>query len=267
MRNFITLLFLVLSAPLIASPTADEIVHHSNMVTYYQGQDGRAQVRMIITDSQGRERQRQLTILRIDAAKSDAIEENAYLGGQKFYIYFHRPADVSKMAFLVWKHLDQDDDRWLYLPALDLVKRIAASDKRTSFVGSDFFYEDVSGRRIDEDIHELVETTKSYYVIKNSPKDAAAVEFSYYKTFIHKQSFIPVQIEYYDKAGRKYRIAKALSVKNIQGYPTVTKASIENLKTGGKTVMEYSKVEYNIGLDDALFTERYLRKAPRKQLR
>ena len=76
-----------------------------------------------------------------------------------------------------------------------------------------------------------------------------------------------MQIEYYDKAGRKYRIAKALSVKNIQGYPTVTKASIENLKTGGKTVMEYSKVEYNIGLDDALFTERYLRKAPRKQLR
>ncbi|MCF6355003.1 MAG: outer membrane lipoprotein-sorting protein [Candidatus Polarisedimenticolaceae bacterium] len=267
MRNLITLLLFILPASLVAAPTVDEIVHRSNMTTYYQGEDGRAQVKMIITDSQGRERQRQLTILRIDAAKSDAIEGDAYLGGQKFYIYFHRPADVNKMAFLVWKHLDQDDDRWLYLPALDLVKRIAASDKRTSFVGSDFFYEDVSGRRLDEDRHELIETTKSYYVIKNSPKDADAVEFSYYKAFIHKQTFIPVQVEYFDKAGNKYRIAKALGVKNIQGYPTVTKASVENLKTGSKTVMEYSKVEYDIGLDDALFTERYLRKAPRRQLR
>jgi len=259
--------FFILPLTVNASPTVDEIVHRSNMTTYYQGQDGRAQVEMIITDSQGRERQRRLTILRIDEAKSDAIERQAYQGGQKFYVYFHRPADVSKMAFLVWKHRDQDDDRWLYLPALDLVKRIAASDKRTSFVGSDFFYEDVSGRRLDEDAHELVETTKSYYVINNTPKDAAGVEFSNYKMFIHKESFIPVQVEYFDKSGAKYRIAKALGVKTIQGYPTVTKAEIENLKTGSKTVMEYTKVEYDVGLDDALFTERYLRKAPRKELR
>jgi len=263
----IALPLLAASAIATALPTVDEIINHSNMITYYQGQDGRAQIKMSITDSQGRKRQRRLTILRIDDAKSDAVEGQAYLGGQKFYVYFHRPADVSKMAFLVWKHLDQDDDRWLYLPALDLVKRIAASDKRTSFVGSDFFYEDVSGRRLDEDTHELVETTKSYYIINNTPKDAAGVEFSSYKMFIHKKSFIPVQVEYFDKAGVKYRVAKALGVKTIQGYPTVTKAAIENLKTGSKTVMEYTKVEYDIGLNDALFTERYLRKAPRKQLR
>ncbi|MFC1602350.1 outer membrane lipoprotein-sorting protein [Pseudomonadota bacterium] len=259
--------FFALPASVYAEPTVDEIVHRSNMTTYYQGQDGRAQVKMSITDNQGRERKRRLTILRIDDAKSDVVEGAVYQGGQKFYVYFHRPADVSKMAFLVWKHLEQDDDRWLYLPALDLVKRIAATDKRTSFVGSDFFYEDVSGRRLDEDMHELVETTKSYYVIKNTPKNADAVEFSIYKMFIHKTTFIPVQVEYFDKAGVKYRIAKALGVKTIQGYPTVTKAAVENLKTGSKTVMEYTKVEYDVGLDDALFTERYLRKAPRKQLR
>ena len=268
-QTFLLLIAVLFAFPfgVFAEPTVDEIVHRSNMTTYYQGQDGRAQVKMSITDSQGRERKRRLTILRIDNAKSDAVEGAAYQSGQKFYVYFHRPADVSKMAFLVWKYLEQDDDRWLYLPALDLVKRIAATDKRTSFVGSDFFYEDVSGRRLDEDKHELVETTKSYYVIKNIPKDAEAVEFSYYKMFIHKTSFIPVQVEYFDKLGVKYRVAKALGVKTIQGYPTVTKAGVENLKTGSKTVMEYTKVEYDVGLDDALFTERYLRKAPRKQLR
>lgn len=263
----LALLTLTLSFPASAAPTVDEIVHHANLTAYYQGQDGRAQVKMTITDSQGRIRKRRLTILRLDESGSDALENHAYLGGQKFYVYFHRPADVNKMAFLVWKHLDRDDDRWLYLPALDLVKRIAATDKRTSFVGSDFFYEDVSGRSLDEDNHELVETTKNYYVIKNTPKDPAAVEFAYYKMFIHKTSFIPVQVEYYDKAGTKYRVARALEVKTIQGFPTVTKARMENLRTGSATVMAYTKVEYNIGLDDSLFTERFLRKAPRKLLR
>ena len=155
----------------------------------------------------------------------------------------------------------------MYLPALDLVKRIAATDKRTSFVGSDFYYEDVSGRDIDEDRHELIETTDNYYVIKNTPNDPSSVEFDHYKMYIHKESFIPVQVEYYDAKGNQYRIAKALKVDTIQGYPTVTKASMENLKTGSKTVMEYSEVEYDISLPDDIFSERYLRKPPRKFLR
>ena len=104
---------------------------------------------------------------------------------------------------MVWKHIKADDDRWLYLPALDLVKRIAASDERTSFVGSDFFYEDVSGRGLDEDVHELLETSDNYFVIKNTPKRPDDVEFSYYKMWIHKKTFLPIKTEYFDKTGEK----------------------------------------------------------------
>ena len=267
MRALIILLMLMISGIVNAELSVDEIVHRANQVVYYQGQDGRAQVKMTITDKQGRERERSLTILRLDESKTDELKNNAYEGGQKFYVYFKRPADVSKMAFLVWKHLEKDDDRWLYLPALDLVKRIAASDKRTSFAGSDFFYEDVSGRRLDEDTHELLDTTDNYYIVKNTPKKPEQVEFAYYKMFIHKSSFIPVQVEYYDDQGNKYREAKALGVDTIQGFPTVTKASMENLRTGSKTIMQYRKVEYDIGLGDELFSERFLRKPPKKMLR
>lgn len=250
-----------------ATPTVEEIVDRANLVSYYQGRDGRARVRMAITDAQGRTRERRMTILRRDGPEGDNISNAAYLGGQKFYVYFHRPADVSKMVFMVWKHLDRDDDRWLYLPALDLVKRIAATDKRTSFVGSDFFYEDVSGRRIDDDTHELVKTTDNYYVLKNTPKDPGVVQFAYFTMHIHKRTFVPVQVEYYDKSGNKYRIAKALKVDTIQGYPTVTQASMENLQTGSQTVMQYNDVRYDVGLDEKIFTERYLRKPPMGQLR
>ncbi len=250
-----------------ADLTTDEIVNRANLATYYQGKDGVAKVKMTITDSQDRKRERKLTILRRDEPDTDDLENGAYRGNQKFYVYFSRPADVNKMVFMVWKNLEKDDDRWLYLPALDLVKRIAASDKRTSFVGSDFFYEDVSGRDIDEDEHELVETTDKYYVIKNTPKDPASVEFAYFKMYIHKKTFIPVQVEFYDSQDKKYRVARALKVDTIQGYPTVTKSSMESLQTGSKTVMEYTSVKYDTGLPDNIFTERYLRKAPRKYLK
>ncbi|NOY63678.1 MAG: outer membrane lipoprotein-sorting protein [Gammaproteobacteria bacterium] len=267
MRTLLLLTLLFVTGAANATLSVDEIVKRVNKTIYYQGQDGRAQVNMTITDSQGRERKRRLTILRLDASNSDAIEGDAYESEQKFYVYFRRPADVSKMAFLVWKHLDKEDDRWLYLPALDLVKRIAATDKRTSFVGSDFFYEDVSGRRLNEDNHQLLETTDNYYIVKNTPKKPDSVEFAYYKMFIHKASFIPVQVEYYDSSNNKYREAKALAVDTIQGFPTVTKASMKNFRSGSKTVMTYRKIEYNVGLEDELFSERFLRNAPKKQLR
>ncbi|MGV6807548.1 MAG: outer membrane lipoprotein-sorting protein, partial [bacterium] len=107
------------------APDVSEIVDRVNRTAYYQGNDGRAQVQMLIIDDQGRKRQRSFTILRRDLPQSDDIENRAYLGEQQFYVYFNRPADVNKMVFMVHKKLDGDDDRWLYLPALDLVKRIA----------------------------------------------------------------------------------------------------------------------------------------------
>ncbi len=250
-----------------AALTVDDIIHRTNRVAYYTGSDGRATVNMLITDANGRDRQRRMTILRRDQARTDELDNQAYRSGQKFYVYFTRPADVNKMVFMVWKKLDGDDDRWLYLPALDLVKRIAASDKRTSFVGSDFFYEDVSGRDIDEDSHELIETTEVYYVLKSTPRDPASVEFAYYRSFIHKASFIPVQVEYFNDSGQKYRVAKALKVDTIQGHPTVTEASMENLQTGSKTTMRYEEVKYDLDIPDEVFTERYLRKPPRQYLR
>ncbi|MBN2451362.1 MAG: outer membrane lipoprotein-sorting protein [Lentisphaeria bacterium] len=248
------------------SPSAEEIVARANRAAYYQGSDGRATVRMAITDAGGQVRERQMTILRRDDVPPGNSGDE-HCGEQKFYVYFHRPADVGKMAFMVWKHLDRDDDRWLYLPALDLVKRIAASDERTSFVGSDFFYEDVSGRRPQEDEHELVETTETAYVLRNTPKDPTLVEFSHYTTWVDRKTSLPVKAEYYDRGGKIYRVYEALETSMIQDHPTVTRAKMSNLGTGGSTITEYSDVAYDVGLPEDIFSERYLRRAPRQYLR
>lgn len=252
-----------------ASPdqiAVEQIVGRSNCVAYYQDVDGRAKVSMVITDDQGRERKREFAILRRDAeGQNDSAKQQCER--QKYYVYFRRPADLNRTAFLVWKRPGQDDDRWLYLPALDLVKRIAASDKRTSFIGSHFFYEDISGRAITEDAHELMNTTENYYVLKGVARDPEAVEFAYYSVWIHRDSFMPIKVIYYDKKNEAYRVYEALKVENIDGYPTVVESRMRDLRSGGETVLRFSQVRYGVNVPDDVFSERYLRQPPRSYLR
>ena len=224
---------------------------------------------MVIADKQDRQRNREFIILRKNVDEKDA--------DQKYFVYFLAPADVRKMVFMVHKHTaaDSEDDRWLYLPNLDLVKRIASSDKRTSFVGSDFLYEDVSGRSLDEDVHVLAETMEQFYVVKNTPKKPEMVEFAYYTVFIDTKTFMPMKMEFYDNSNTLYRMIESVKVEDIAAkkgdkdviYPTVTQSVVKDLKTGSTTTMTFSDVEYNLGLKDDLFTERYLRRPPREAMR
>ncbi len=251
----LSLLSFTNNAPFAAeSPAVEEIVNKANLASYYGGDDGRAEISMTITDSQGRKRNREFVILRKD------IKDG---GDQLFFVYFKKPSDVRKMVFMVHKHLDKDDDRWLYLPALDLVKRIAAADKRTSFVGSHFLYEDVSGRSIVDDNHELIQTTGDSYVLKSTPKDPDSVEFSSYTIWIDRNNYMPMKAEYLDKEGRKYRTVEALLIKDIQGFPTVVKSRVKDHVAKGETVSEFTNIKYNVGLAEKIFTERYLRRPPK----
>ncbi len=249
--------------------TADQIAAKANRMALYQGEDSKGKVRMTIKDRQGRIRKRAFHMLRKD------VGDNGQ--DQKYFTFFQKPADVRKMVFMVHKHaaLEKDDDRWLYMPSLDLVKRIAASDKRTSFVGSDFLYEDISGRSPKEDVHELVETTDRFFVLKNTPKVPDSVEFAYYLAYVDKETFLPMKLEFFKDGDRVYRIIESVKVERIHArennqqvvYPTVTQSRARDLENGSETTMTFSDIHYNIGLGGKVFTERYLRRPPRDAMR
>ena len=259
MKKWITALLVASAFGAFAELSVDEIVNKANEAAYYAGDDGRAEVEMQIVDKTGGTRTREFALLRMNTAG----------GNQKFYVFFKKPADLYKQVFLVWKEVAEgkDDSRWMWLPALNLKRSIAPGDKRTSFVGSDFVYEDVSGRNLNEDVHELIETTDTQYIIKNTPKKPDDVEFSYYTVKIDRDTFLPRRAEYFDKNGKLYRTVEATKVEAIQGFPTVTESVVNDLKTGGRTVNKFSGIEYNIGLDENIFTERFLRRPPREVTR
>ncbi len=244
-----------LAAPAAAEMTAEQVVEKAYCTSFYQGDDTLGEMTMEIVDGQGRKQEREVIMLRRDEAGDKCAD-------QQFYAYFKRPADVAKMRFMVWKETGKDDSRWLYLPALDLVKRISSADKRTSFAGSHFFYEDVSGRSLTADNHKLLSTTDNFYVIESTPKNEKEVEFKSYKTYVHKKTFVATKSEFYDRSGKNYRTFEAKKVETIDGFPTVTHVLVSDSKIGGHTEAKMRKVKYNVGIPKKIFTERYLRQIP-----
>lgn len=237
--------------------TVRNIIDRANLASYYAGEDGSAEARMIIVDENGNRQMRQFTILRKDVQD---------LGDQNMLVFFSKPSNVKDTVFRVEKQLETDDNRWLFLPALDLVKRISAGDKRTSFVGSHFYYEDVSGRNPNEDYFTLENQDSSTYTISAIPKDQQSVEFSRYVIKIDKQNHLPVDTTYYDKNDQAVRQMTVLQVQEIDGIATVMKSRITNLSNNSYTEMQFRNVKYNLGLPESIFSERSMRTPPKAWL-
>ncbi|MFQ6113412.1 MAG: outer membrane lipoprotein-sorting protein, partial [bacterium] len=172
------------------------------------------------------------------------------------------------MTFMVWKYLGKNDDRWLYVPAIKLVRRIAANDKNSSFVGSDFTYEDVSGREVTEDTHTLrgeeALKGKTVYVVESVPKEEKSAYYSRKVSWIDKETFLPLKEEYYDKRGDLYKTFTADKIETVQGIATIMQRTMVNAQNGHRTVVTFEAVKYNVGLKEDIFSERYLRSAPRE---
>jgi hypothetical protein len=248
--------------------SAVRIIENSQLTFYYQGDDMKARVIMELIDKGGGKRTRDMTMLRRDQTEG---------GNQKYFIYFHKPGDVRRMTFMVWKYPTKEDDRWIFIPAVDLIRRIAADDKRSSFVGSDFTYEDISGRDVASDTHTLLRSEmlqeRECYVIQSVPKEPT--EYTKRLSWIDKKTFLPLKEEYYDAQNELFRVFTADKIEEITGaegkdkkvFPTVTKRTMKNVKTGHRTEVTYKSVSYNLGLKDKDFSERQMRRPPRSWIR
>ncbi len=247
--------------------SAEEIMERSQHAFHYMGGDAKGKLTMELIDRDGGKRVRVLTMLRRNQGDG---------GEQKYFMYFHEPGDVRRLTFMVWKYPGRDDDRWIFIPSVDLIRRIAVEDKYSSFVGSDFSYEDVSGRDVSEDRHALVREEmlggRDTYVIESVPREAAP--YSKRISWIDKENFLPLKEEYYDARNELHRVSTAENIKDIAAadgkggpYPTPMKRTMKNVQTGHSTVVTVSAVSYGIGLKDADFSERRMRRPPRSWTR
>lgn len=236
---------------------AEALMKEAHLNMYYAGDDGSARVKMTITDKNGKTRERDFTILRKDLKEG---------GEQRYFVYFYEPNDVRRTTFMAWKNPDGDDARWIYVPALDLVKPLSANDKKSSFVGSDFAYEDVSGRHWTDDTHKFLrEEEKNGYqtwVIESTPKQKDY--FARKLTWIDKATKLIVREEYYDSHNELLKVLEIGKIETVDGHPTAVERTMTTPRKNNSTKIVFSDVHYDVGIPADIFSERYLKNPPRQ---
>lgn len=221
---------------------------------YYRddGDDRKGNLTMTLINSRGDQRVRE-----IRQFKKDFGDE------EKKIMFFLSPADVRNTSFMNWSYDDEsnDDDQWIYLPALRKVKRISSDSKSDYFMGSDFTYDDLGERHPNEDNHKLLRTEtfkgEECYVVESTPKDP---DYMYSKTvtWIIKGKWIGLQKKFYDEDGDYLKILKVQEYKKVSGIWVIMHSVMENVQKEHKTIMEYRDVEINTGIPTNYFTERMM---------
>lgn len=217
--------------------------------------DSQAGLRMILRNRHGQESVRQLDVRSLEVAQD----------GDKTIGYFHEPADVEGTALLTFSHKTDNDDQWLYLPALKRVKRIASADKSGSFMGSEFAYEDLSSQEIEKytyaHLRDEALDGEECFVIERVPVSRYS-GYTRQVVWIDKSAHRPRKVDYYDRKGTLLKtLAYARYTVHLGRYWRAEVMRMENHQTGKSTVLEWSGFRFRTGLKDSDFSQEALKRA------
>jgi predicted RND superfamily exporter protein/outer membrane lipoprotein-sorting protein len=237
--------------------SAVEIMEKNFVVGKYA--DSTAETTMTLTNKSGQQRIRK-------TFGTTKLEPNGL--DNKRMTRFLEPADVKGTVSLLVEHSEKDDDIWIYLPSVKKVRRLISSNKKDSFVGTDFSYGDVIGHKVKEWNHNIVKEEdadgKSCYVIESSPKDAtikANTGYSKRITWIQKDNFVTIKSAFYDEAGELLKEARYSHYKEVDPVKKKWQAGVleaRNVQTGHSTNITIDNFKVNVGVKDDYFTTRYM---------
>ncbi len=223
--------------------------------------DMTADVTLRITNARGDQRVRRI---RLFSRKRTERESDMLMR-------FHAPADVAGTGFLVIEHINRDDDRYLYLPALRRVKRISSSGKGGNFMGSDFTYYDIGEPELDDWTYPEVQDTtldgKACYRITALPRDRKLEKETGYSKIVHyieKERFTIIRSEYYDRRGKLLKVLTVPGIEKIGGVWFQTHLVMKNVQDNRTSEMIFANIRINQNLKKNLFTQRSLRRWQRR---
>ena len=185
-------------------------------------------------------------------------------GRSKAIIRFTEPAEVKGVALLVVNHPDRSSDQWMWTPAIGRDRRIAQQDRSTRFFGTDFSFEDLEERDVDQydfrlDGEETIDGALCWR-IESKPKQTKSSQYTSSRVWIRKDNYVPVQYENYTKDKLVRRLIER-DIQNIQGIWTARQLEMTDFGRKSRTVLRLENVRYNVPMKDDDFTVQALRRA------
>jgi outer membrane lipoprotein-sorting protein len=246
-----TLLVAVTAAVSVAAADgAREIVAESQKRTDARSQ--RYEGLLQVFDSKGKISDKRWTFERIGAH-----------GHSKSVPRFTAPAEVKGVALLVVNHADRASDQWMWTPAIERDRRIALQDRSTRFFGTDFSFEDLEERDVDQYDYALTgdDTVDgaACWTIHSTPKQAKSSQYTKSTVWIRKDNYALARIENFVKDEVVRRLAYS-DIRNVQGIWTARQLEMADLRRGSRTRLTLDKLEYNVPLKDEDFTLQAIRR-------
>lgn len=257
LRLAATLAVIASAGAVAAEPTAQEIMRQDFLASKVVDSTQDATFRLV--NAQGQERVRETT------------GQTKLLPGttdNRRIVVFNAPADIRGTKTLLVEHAGADDDIWIYLPAMKKVRRLVASNKKDSFVGTDFSYGDVIGQKVEDWNHRILRQEASggfdCWVIESTPATPQVADTSGYSkrlSWIDKRSFVALRTDIFDLQGAFLKRLTQEDVREVDPEHArwqPMRLVAENAQTNHKTIIELRDFKANVGVPDAAFTPRAL---------
>lgn len=173
-----------------------DIVRKSIDAVSFQGFE--LKTTLFIYDNKGNQRQR--TVLTSSIQNGDVT---------KTVSKFIAPAEVSGTSILIHDYDNKPADMWIYLPSTRKVRRIAGSERKGSFMGSEFTNGNLSRPDMKEYAYKLLGSEnhggKDCYKIEITGKTPEIAKMDgYFKqnSWIDKSLNLCLKTSYYDQKGK-----------------------------------------------------------------
>ena len=228
--------------------------------------------RQIVEESQRRGRsdsQRYEGVLEVVSANSKVSKKSwiseriGSYGNSKAVLRFTAPAEVKGVVLLIVNHPDRASDQWMWTPAVGRDRRVALQDRSTRFFGTDFSFEDLEERDVNQFEYRLTgeETIDgaACWRIEARPRAGKTSQYTLSRVWIRKDNYVPAQYENYIKDQLARRLHQS-DIANVQGFWTARTLEMTDLRRNSRTVLRIEKLVYNTPMKDDDFTVQALRR-------
>jgi len=184
-------------------------------------------------------------------------------GQSKAVLRFTAPAEVKGVALLVVNHPDRASDQWMWTPAIERDRRIALQDRSTRFFGTDFSFEDLEERDVNQYEYALagdeIVDGAACWKIESTPRESKSSQYTRSIVWVRRDNYAFARIENYVK-DQVVRRLNYTNIRNVQGIWTATQLEMTDVRRGSRTRLTLDKLEYNVPFKDEDFTLQAIRR-------
>jgi len=184
-------------------------------------------------------------------------------GQSKSVLRFTAPPEVKGVALLIYNHPERASDQWMWTPAIERDRRIAFQDRSTRFFGTDFTFEDLEERDVDQYDHTMLGADTidgaACWKIQSTPKKTRSSQYTRSIVWIRKDNYTPVRLDDFVKDEVVRRLLSS-NLENIQGIWTARLLDMTDLRRGTHTKLSLQQVKYNSFMKDEAFTLQAIRR-------